>query len=67
LSEALPNTGDLSPPFSYSTERPDRPLPEFQAMMTEVKADMAAQFAQLREMERSGELAAIPQGEANLH
>lgn len=36
-------------------------------MMTEVKADMAAQFAQLREMERSGELAAIPQGEANLH
>ena len=30
-------------------------------MMAEVEADMAAQLAQLREMERSGELAAIPQ------
>jgi len=63
----LPNTGDLSPPFSYSTKRPDRLLPEFQAMMAEVEADMAAQLAQLREMERSGELAAVPPGEANLH
>ena len=41
--------------------------PEFQAMMAEIKADMAVQLAQLREMERNGELAAIPRGEANHH
>jgi hypothetical protein len=42
-------------------------LPEFQALMAEVEAEMAQQLARLREMERSGELAAIPRSEANLH
>jgi hypothetical protein len=42
-------------------------LPEFQAMMAEVEAEMAGQLANLREMERSGELAAIPRDEANPH
>jgi tetratricopeptide (TPR) repeat protein len=42
-------------------------LPEFQAMMAEVEAEMAQQLANLQEMERNGELAAIPRGEANLH
>jgi hypothetical protein len=41
--------------------------PEFQAMMAEIKAYMAGQLAQLREMERSGELAAIPRSEVSLH
>jgi hypothetical protein len=36
-------------------------------MMAEIKADMAAQLAQLREMEHSGELAAAPRNEASLH
>jgi adenylate cyclase len=42
-------------------------LPEFQAMMAEVEAEMAAQLERVREMERNGELAAIPRDEANLH
>ena len=41
--------------------------PEYQAMVAEIEADMAAQLAHVREMERNGELAAIPQGETNLH
>ncbi len=41
--------------------------PEFQFMMAEIRADMAVQFAQLRAMERSGELAAIARDETNLH
>jgi hypothetical protein len=32
-------------------------LPEFQSLMAEVKADMAAQLERVREMERNGELA----------
>jgi hypothetical protein len=35
-------------------------LPELQGLMAEVRADMAAQLAQLREMERGGEVAMIP-------
>ena len=35
-------------------------LPEFQKRMAEVEAERAQQVANLREMERSGELAAIP-------
>jgi hypothetical protein len=35
-------------------------LPEFQAMMAEVEEEMTGQLANLREMERGGELAAIP-------
>ena len=34
--------------------------PEFQAMIEEIKADMAAQLERVREMERGGDLAAIP-------
>jgi hypothetical protein len=34
-------------------------LPEFQAMMAEVETEMAGQLANLREMERGGELKAI--------
>jgi tetratricopeptide (TPR) repeat protein len=42
-------------------------LTEFQKRMAGVEAEMAQQLASLREMERSGELAAIPRSEANLH
>ncbi len=41
--------------------------PEFQAMVAEIEADMAEQLARVREMEKNGELAAIPRSEANLH
>ncbi len=34
---------------------------EFQAMMAEIKADMATQLARVREMERNGELEPIPE------
>jgi TolB-like protein/DNA-binding winged helix-turn-helix (wHTH) protein/lipoprotein NlpI len=37
--------------------------PEFQAMVEEIKADMAAQLEHVREMERGGDLAAIPRNE----
>jgi hypothetical protein len=33
--------------------------PEFQAMVAEIEADMAAQLARVREMERNGELESI--------
>ena len=42
-------------------------LPEFQTMMAEVEDEMAGQLANLREMERNGELAAIPRNQASLH
>jgi hypothetical protein len=42
-------------------------VPEFQSLMTELEAEMAEQLANLREMERSGELAAIPRDETKLH
>ena len=35
--------------------------PEFQAIVAEIEADMAAQLERVREMERSGELTAIPE------
>ncbi len=35
--------------------------PEFQAMVKEIEADMAAQLARVREMERNGELEPIPE------
>jgi tetratricopeptide (TPR) repeat protein len=35
--------------------------PEFQAMIEEIEADMAAQLARVREMERNGELEPIPE------
>jgi hypothetical protein len=34
--------------------------PEYQAMVAEIEADMAAQLARVREMERNGELEPIP-------
>ncbi len=36
-------------------------LPEFQQRMAEVEEEMAQQFANLREMERNGELEPIPE------
>ncbi|MBW2691917.1 MAG: tetratricopeptide repeat protein [Deltaproteobacteria bacterium] len=41
--------------------------PEYQAMVAEIEAEMAAQLARVREMERNGELAAIHRDETNLH
>jgi hypothetical protein len=38
-----------------------RDEPEFQAMVAEIEADMAAQLARVREMERNGELEPIPE------
>jgi tetratricopeptide (TPR) repeat protein len=38
--------------------------PEYQAMVAEIEADMAAQLERVREMERNGELAPIPEIEA---
>ena len=35
--------------------------PEFQSMLAEIKADMAAQREQLREMERKGEVSLTPE------
>jgi TolB-like protein len=39
---------------------PLRDDPEFQAVISEIEADMAAQLARVREMERNGELEPIP-------
>ena len=50
--------------WALERERIYEPLwdqPEFQAMMAEVKADMATQLARVREMERNGELEPIPE------
>jgi TolB-like protein/Tfp pilus assembly protein PilF len=38
--------------------------PEYQAMVAEIEADMAAQLARVREMERNGELEPIPEASA---
>jgi hypothetical protein len=35
--------------------------PEYQAMVAEIETDMAEQLARVREMERNGELEAIPE------
>ena len=35
--------------------------PEYQAMVAEIEADMAAQLARVREMERNGEFEPIPE------
>jgi len=42
-------------------------LPEFQSLMAEVEREMAQQFANLREIEKRGELSAIPRDQASLH
>ena len=41
--------------------------PEFQAMVAEIEADMAAQLARVREMERNGELEPIPEISPTTH
>jgi tetratricopeptide (TPR) repeat protein len=41
--------------------------PEFQAMVAEIEADMAAQLARVREMEKNGELEPIPEVSATTH
>jgi hypothetical protein len=38
--------------------------PEYQAVVAEIEADMAAQLARVREMERNGELEPIPETSA---
>ena len=38
-----------------------RDEPEFMTMTEEIEADMAAQLARVREMERNGELEPIPE------
>jgi hypothetical protein len=38
-----------------------RDTPEFQAIVVEIEADMAAQLAPVREMEGNGELEPIPE------
>ena len=40
---------------------------EFQAMISEIEADMAVQLARVREMERNGELEPIPEVSATTH
>ena len=44
-----------------------RDTPEFAAIIEEIEADMAAQLARVREMERSGELEPIPEISATTH
>jgi hypothetical protein len=41
--------------------------PEFQAMVAEIEADMAAQLARVREMEQDGEFDPIPETPATTH
>ncbi len=41
--------------------------PKYQAMVAEIEADMAAQLARVREMERNGEFAVLPRGQASPH
>jgi glucan phosphorylase len=41
--------------------------PEFQAMIEEIEADMAAQLARVREMEKNGELEPTPDVSATTH
>jgi hypothetical protein len=41
--------------------------PEYQAMIKEIEADMAAQLARVREMEKNGELEPIPEVSATTH
>jgi hypothetical protein len=38
-----------------------RDTPEFAAIVAEIETDMAEQLARVREMQRSGELTAIPE------
>jgi hypothetical protein len=44
-----------------------RDTPEFAAIIAEIEADMAAQLARAREMERNGELEPIPEVSATTH
>ncbi len=53
---ARPGFRDVEPIFE-----PLWKLPEFQAIVAEIEADMAAQLERVREMERNGELEPIPE------
>jgi tetratricopeptide (TPR) repeat protein len=44
-----------------------RDTPEFAAIVAEIEADMAAQLARVREMEKNGELEPIPEVSATAH
>jgi hypothetical protein len=44
-----------------------RDTSEFAAIVAEIEADMAAQLARVREMERNGELEPIPEVSATTH
>jgi tetratricopeptide (TPR) repeat protein len=44
-----------------------RDTPEFAAIVAEIEADMAAQLARVREMERNGELEPIPEVSSTTH
>ncbi len=44
-----------------------RDEPEFQAIVAEIEADMAAQLERVREMEKTGELEPIPEVSATAH
>jgi TolB-like protein/Tfp pilus assembly protein PilF len=44
-----------------------RDTPEFSTIVAEIESDMAEQLVRVHEMERRGELAAIPRNEASLH
>jgi hypothetical protein len=57
-----PGFRDVEPIFELLWE-----LPEFQAMVAEIEADMAAQLARAREMERNGELEPVPEVSATAH
>ena len=59
---ARPGFRDVEPIFE-----PLWKLPEFQAMVAEIEADMAQQLARVREMERNGELEPIPEVSATTH
>ena len=58
---ARPGFRDVEPIFE-----PLWKLPEFQAMVAEIEADMAEQLSRVREMERNGELEPIPEISATI-
>ncbi len=58
---AKPGFRDVEPIFE-----PLWKLPEFQAMVAEIEADMAEQLARVREMEKNGGLEPIPELSATI-
>ena len=64
-AQAVVGGGELRVEFDGVLEIIDgfcqRHEPEFQAMVAEIKADMAAQLERVRAMEASGELDPVPE------